>query len=61
MPHRASALWAAAFVLLPGCMSVSEFEGKPAPPLRGADATGRPIDLNDYRGRVVLLDFWRTG
>jgi hypothetical protein len=52
---RNRALWPAALLLLPGCLSVSEVaDGKPAPPLRGAD-------LGDYKGKVVLIDFWRTG
>jgi hypothetical protein len=32
--------------------------GKPAPEIAGADLTGIPFKLSDYRGKVVLLDFW---
>ena len=32
--------------------------GKPAPPTKGTDADGAPFRLDDYRGKVVLLDFW---
>jgi cytochrome oxidase Cu insertion factor (SCO1/SenC/PrrC family) len=34
--------------------------GKPAPPLEGVDADGKPVRLSDYRGKVVLVDFWMT-
>jgi predicted esterase/thiol-disulfide isomerase/thioredoxin len=34
--------------------------GRPAPELTGVDLDGRPLDLGDYRGRVVLLSFWAT-
>ena len=51
--------------LLAGCMRMAERAdpnvGKPAPEIEGTDADGRPFRLADYRGKVVLLDFWRTG
>jgi peroxiredoxin len=31
-----------------------------APPFRLADASGRAEQLTDYRGKVVLLNFWAT-
>jgi peroxiredoxin len=31
-----------------------------APDFTLADSTGRPIHLADYRGKVVVLDFWAT-
>ena len=34
--------------------------GKQAPETSGADPTGKPIKLSDYKGKVVLLDFWGT-
>ncbi len=32
--------------------------GMPAPDIAGEDIDGRPFRLSDYRGRVVMLDFW---
>jgi peroxiredoxin len=34
--------------------------GKPAPELSGTNPDGKPIKLADYRGKVVLVDFWAT-
>ena len=33
---------------------------KPAPVLSLKDANGKSVKLSDYKGRVVLLDFWAT-
>jgi len=35
--------------------------GKQAPDIQGRDADGRALQLSHYAGKVVLLDFWRTG
>jgi hypothetical protein len=32
--------------------------GKPAPEIEGEDLGGAPFRLSDYRGKVVMLDFW---
>ena len=32
--------------------------GKPVPDFSTTDFNGKPISLRDYRGQVVLLDFW---
>jgi hypothetical protein len=32
--------------------------GREAPDIEGEDQDGRRFKLSDYRGRVVLLDFW---
>ncbi len=32
--------------------------GKEAPDIEGVDQDGREFKLSDYRGKVVLLDFW---
>ena len=34
-------------------------QGEEAPPLVGEDLHGNTIRLSTYRGKVVLLDFWR--
>lgn len=34
--------------------------GKPAPAFRLKTFDGRPVSLADFRGQVVLLDFWAT-
>ncbi|MEE9393298.1 MAG: hypothetical protein V3W41_12410 [Planctomycetota bacterium] len=34
--------------------------GKMAPEITGADVDGAKFKLSDYRGKVVLLDFWGT-
>ena len=35
-------------------------EGKPAPDFRLKTFDGRAVSLADYRGQVLLLDFWAT-
>ncbi len=32
--------------------------GQPAPEIEGEDIDGKPLKLSDFRGKVVLLDFW---
>jgi len=32
--------------------------GKPAPDITGPDLDGKEFKLSDYRGKVILLDFW---
>jgi hypothetical protein len=32
--------------------------GKPAPQISGLDLDGKTFKLSDYKGKVVLLDFW---
>lgn len=34
--------------------------GKPAPAVSGTDVDGKTIQLADYAGKVVLVDFWAT-
>jgi len=31
---------------------------KPAPEITGEDIDGKPLKLSDYKGKVVVLDFW---
>ncbi len=35
--------------------------GSEAPNIKGQDLQGRPLNLRDYRGRIVVLSFWFTG
>ncbi len=50
--------------VLAGCISTSTntglSKGKPAANIRGRDADGEAFQLDDYRGKVVLLDFWAS-
>lgn len=32
--------------------------GKPAPDITGEDIAGKPFKLSDYKGKVVVVDFW---
>jgi len=32
--------------------------GKAAPDVEGEDQDGKKFKLSDYKGKVVLLDFW---
>jgi cytochrome oxidase Cu insertion factor (SCO1/SenC/PrrC family) len=32
--------------------------GKKAPEIEGQDVDGKKFKLSDYRGKVVVLDFW---
>jgi ATP-dependent DNA ligase len=32
--------------------------GKPVPDIEGEDADGKKFKLSDYKGKVVMLDFW---
>jgi peroxiredoxin len=38
----------------------AEKERKPAPEFALKDSTGKTVKLSDYRGKVVLLNFWAT-
>ncbi|MGC8640971.1 MAG: TlpA family protein disulfide reductase, partial [Isosphaeraceae bacterium] len=37
-----------------------EMIGKPAPPIEGTDVDGKTVRLADFKGKVVLVDFWAT-
>jgi hypothetical protein len=32
--------------------------GQKAPEIKGTDGAGKSFKLSDYRGKVVVLDFW---
>ncbi|MHC4325873.1 MAG: HEAT repeat domain-containing protein, partial [Planctomycetota bacterium] len=38
----------------------SSFVGKTAPPFTLKDLNGKQVSLSDFKGKVVLLDFWAT-
>ncbi len=38
----------------------SEKDRKPAPEFTLKDGSGKTVKIEDYRGKVVLLDFWAT-
>ena len=37
-----------------------DLTGKEAPDFSGLDINGKKINLADYRGKIVLLDFWAS-
>lgn len=54
------ALWSlASFAGVPSALSVA-ISRKAAPVFALKNANGEPVRLSDYKGRVVLLNFWAT-
>ncbi len=50
--------------VLLGCMGTPGGPGavgKHAPKVEGVDSHGRSFQLADYRGKVVMLEFWWQG
>ncbi len=45
---------------LSGDAAVGFSLGNKAPDIEGIDADGRRFKLSDYRGQVVLLEFWSS-
>ena len=41
-------------------MARIDLVGKSAPPIAGADVDGKPVSLADFKGKVVLIDFWAS-
>ena len=40
--------------------SVGVRQGQHAPEIQGREVSGKTIHLSDFKGKVVLLDFWAT-
>ena len=51
---------AAALLALLGVAAASMNVGETAPDFSRADLTGKPVRLADYRGKLVLLNFWAS-
>jgi thiol-disulfide isomerase/thioredoxin len=52
---------AAAAAALAGLKNLANLAvGKVAPEIVGEDLDGKPLKLSEYRGKVVLVDFWAT-
>ena len=45
---------------LAGRLKRLELVGKPAPAIRGKDLDGKPFDLAQLKGNVVLVEFWAS-
>ena len=63
MSRRFAALCVVALVMLMGCTSASEKSvaaHQPAPNFTLLDLNGKSVSLSDYKGKVVLIDFWAT-
>jgi thiol-disulfide isomerase/thioredoxin len=62
--HPRSATALLRYGLLAGVLSFScnslRAQTPPAPPLSFKDLSGRPHALADYRGKIVVLNFWAT-
>lgn len=62
MNRRAAATWAGVIVavlLASASVGAAGVTGK-APEFTRNDLAGKPLNLADYRGKVVLLNFWAT-
>src|SRR5437763_10436558 len=59
---KVAAVSVALALLFAGCSSTSTLEAKrkKAPNFSLKDATGNTVNLADYRGKVVLVNFWAT-
>ncbi len=58
LPYKASTFGAMADAYLNLHPREALAIGQVAPEISGADLDGEPMKLSDYRGKVVVLDFW---
>ncbi|MDP9017018.1 MAG: redoxin domain-containing protein, partial [Candidatus Eremiobacteraeota bacterium] len=60
----AAATLALAFVVIPGSAQAQQIpgpqNGERAPAILAKGLDGRPISLDDFRGKVLVLNFWAT-
>ncbi len=64
-PYAIPSAGVAGMALLLGVLSISGREGEvsagdPAPAFDLTDLSGRSAALSDYRGKILLIDFWAT-
>jgi thiol-disulfide isomerase/thioredoxin len=43
-----------------GRLNQLQLIGKPAPAIQGTDVDGKPVSLDDFKGKVVLVVFWAS-
>src|ERR1700691_1007462 len=58
--RRPAPLGFAAMAVVAVCMLASCVKQRPTPDFALKDSTGQTVQLSDYRGKVVLLNFWAT-
>jgi peroxiredoxin len=51
---------AAAFLALPATLGAAPRPGQPAPDFKVVSTSGQPVTLDNYRGYVLLVDFFAT-
>src|ERR1700691_2157795 len=58
--RRPAPLGFAAMAVVAVCMLASCVKQRPTPDFALKDSTGQTVQLSDYHGKVVLLNFWAT-